>query len=504
MGKGLALLSSRQFAAIWLALPAPKLLCYDDSVEFIPVKVTNELRLNGNLIGQDLADQIFDELTIPNQDKWRAKQMKIWKWQDMPDDFLLADLDGDEIVLPRGYAHQLKFLLQENGMTPFWSDYRIGRRGSKLHWKEKFSARGHQNKAVRLMRRHQQGMYEAPTGSGKTLSCLKFIHDVHPLRTIILTDQKHLLNQWIKECTKWFGGEYVGQVGSGVWQDDKRITIATVQTIHRAVKDNKINNDWFDDFDCVIVDECHHVSAKSIQEIVSRFCAYWRLGVSATPDRQNGKFEFCLAILGELFHSTKDKPLQDEGLLIKPDIEVIDTDFDFEYDEDDPKAYIKIRKALVHDTSRNNRIAETVIEHLDNHTIHLLVTSETKHLDNIKHSLEEYELDRPIYVLKGKTTKKQREIILAELGKNERSIVLATIGKEGLDVPPVDAVYLPYPHSNPTITKQIIGRATRASPGKDRAVGYDFRDKQVDWLKKQFKRRRNGCYDKLDLEVKLP
>ena len=83
----------------------------------IPVIVDSHLRVDGNLIGHDLTNKILDELTIYNHAKDKAKKMNRWGWQKLPDDFLLANLDGDTVVMPRGYALQLKTLLREK-QTP--------------------------------------------------------------------------------------------------------------------------------------------------------------------------------------------------------------------------------------------------------------------------------------------------------------------------------------------------------------------------------------------------
>ena len=57
----------------------------------VPVIVDSHLRLDGNLIGHDLANEIFDELTINNHAKDVAKRMNRWGWEELPDDFLLGE-----------------------------------------------------------------------------------------------------------------------------------------------------------------------------------------------------------------------------------------------------------------------------------------------------------------------------------------------------------------------------------------------------------------------------
>ena len=131
----------------------------------------SHLRLDGNLIGHDLTNQIFDELTIYNHAKDVAKGMNRYGWWDMPDDFLLGELDGDTVVMPRGYAFQLKTLLRQKQMRVQWIDRRKWNHGTSFNG-DGLVPKPHQTVAVRKIIKHQQGMYEAPTGSGKTVTCI--------------------------------------------------------------------------------------------------------------------------------------------------------------------------------------------------------------------------------------------------------------------------------------------------------------------------------------------
>ena len=49
--------------------------------------------------------------------------------------------------------------------------------------------------------------------------------------------------------------EDIGQIGDGKWNEGARITVATVQSIRSKVPDDE----WFEQWDAVILDECHHV-----------------------------------------------------------------------------------------------------------------------------------------------------------------------------------------------------------------------------------------------------
>ena len=511
----------------------------------VPVVVDNCLRVDGNIIGHDLAGAIFDELEIPNVAKDVAQKMQRWGWEKMPDSFQLGELDGDTVVMPRGYAYQLKTLLREEGLRVHWVDRRTWRRGKKLG-NGKFPYRDHQREAVRQMIRNQQGMYEAPTGSGKTVTCLGFLTEKSPLRTLILVEKLDLLHQWRAEIVKWLGipEEEVGQIGDGAWIEGLRVTVATLQTIWSAMKSEHFASEYpwfFHKWDCIIVDECHHAPARTIQEIIGRFWAKYRFGVSATPDRKDGKFDFALAVLGEVFHEDNEDDLRSDGLLVRPRVDVVRTGFTFVYwsdhdsDEDHEcfvpgcrlhgkrphfhrNNYADLKANLVADFDRNMLVIETLMTQIRRHKTkaggahskkhhHLIVSDEVRHLEALMNVLDDeyshtFELP-PVFVMTGRVKGEKRAQMKQEIIAAEEAIIFATVAKEGLDIPAVDRIYLPFPTRNAAKVQQWIGRGTRTKEGKQDTVIFDFLDIECGVLKQQFRNRRFKCYDKLNIEVRL-
>jgi superfamily II DNA or RNA helicase len=492
----------------------------------IPTILDSHIRVDGNLLGQDIVDQIFDELTVENKAKIVAERMKRWGWEDLPDEFILGELNGDTVVMPRGYAFQYKLLLRENGMNPFWIDKRTWKRGVQIRWRKKFTPRKHQPLAKQKLKHHEQGIYEAPTGSGKSLTCIWLIQELSPQQSIILVDQLNLLTQWQKDISNWLNVE-CGIIGNGKWNEDARVVVATVQSIWSAIKRDKIDDGFFKRFSLVIADECHHTSADSIREIVGRFWARIREGVSATPDRLDDKFEITQAVLGEIIHQDNEEELRDQGVLVRPHVEVIRTDFEFDYwpshesDEDHhclvPRCklhgirhhshqdnYQKLKDRIVYDEQRNKLIAKIIAKQYkkgDHH--HLLITDEIRHLDGIYDKLGSYfDLDS-VYILTGQVKGKDRKAIIEAIKNQKSSVTLATVAKEGVDIPVVDRLYLPFPSSNVKSVQQKIGRGTRVAEGKDDSIIFDFQDIKVNLLKKQFKKRADQCYRKLGIEVIL-
>ena len=493
----------------------------------IPVIVDSHLRLDGNLIGHDLAEQIFDELTIPNMAKERERSMNRWGWEQLPDDFQLGELDGDTVVMPRGYALQLKTLLRQKRKRVQWIDRRQWTRGSAFHTNG-MELKEHQWRAVYEIARHQQGMYEAPTGSGKTVTCIGFLRHRRPKWTLVLVDKLDLLHQWRKALALWLGCEIdeIGQIGDGKQILGERVTVATVQTLNSYRKDGALPEDFFEVWDAVIVDECHHVTAETIRNLVTSFNAKFRFGVSATTDRQDDKFDFALNVLGEVFWQDNEEELREAGVLMRPRVQVVRTNFyhpywpDHESDEDDKclvagcqmsgkrphqhrNNYMNLKKALIEDQARNRLVAETVAGELDRPHHHLVVSDEVQHLKALEEAVIATLPSLPMYVMTGQVKGKERVRIKAEIEAAPACIIFATVAKEGLDIPAVDRLYMPFPVNNPAKTQQWIGRGTRIHEGKTDIVVYDFFDINVDVFRKQFRSRRFKCYDKLQLEVDL-
>lgn len=496
----------------------------------VPVVVDSHLRLDGNLIGQDLANDIFDDLTVENSERVWAERTQRWGWEDLPREFLLGWLDGDVVVMPRGYALRLKRKLRAQNLRVQWIDRRRRGKGPAIPWRKQFTPRPHQVAAVKALVRHQQGIYEAPTGSGKTLACLMLIQLLRPAKVLVLTEKLDLLSQWLREIGNWFGGEYVGQIGSGKWVDTKRITVATAQTLWRrfgAVElDDQTAAAWFDQFDCIIVDECHHTSAKTIEFLAGNFTAKLRIGASATPDKQDDKYEITRAVLGDVVYRDDEDELRVSGVLVRPTVKVFDTPFKFVYwgDHDSDKHgncevpgckrrdqhhhnnnYQKLKDKIVADFARNKLVMHAVMEQVrDGQHHHLIISDEIRQLEALQAMMGTRYMESrtpSTFVLTGQVNGKKRAALVEQIKASSEAVIFATVAKEGLDIPQIDRIYLPFPASNAKSTQQKIGRGTRSAEGKQGSLIIDFRDRNVPVLRRQFRNRRVMCYDKLDIDV---
>lgn len=484
----------------------------------LPVIVNNELRIDASRVDAPLVEDIKGDLLILTDEYRKAKKRRMYLGNIKQFHVLFKD-EGDILVMPRGYALRLKQLAREHGLRVQWINRTVFVKGDEIG-KPDFSFREHQRPAVRAMKRHRIGIYKAPTGSGKTASVCGCIWYTSPQRTLILVDRKNLIDQWIKAIRQHLDPDFdIGVIGDGEW-NESRITIATIQTIHRNRAE--LAEEFWDEWDLVVLDECHHVTAEMYRSVVNRFNARLRMGVSATPDK-TGEFELAQAILGPVFHEDDHVRLRRDGILIRPSVKVVYSDFKFNYWGDhkadkkghcevpkcpNPKPhhrhrnnYAQLKAALITDEQRNGMIREIVKgEGWDSH-LTLIATDETKHIEAIYQSFFEDDwipLDE-IYVLTGQQTRRKREVIVDKLTRRGHGVLLSTIAQEAMDIPSIDRIVMGFPTRNNRKTEQIIGRGTRITTGKSDCLVWDIADDTPPTLGQL--RSRMAGYQRMDLEV---
>lgn len=126
------------------------------------------------------------------------------------------------------------------------------------------------------------------TGTGKTIIylCIAKRWVAKGCRVLILAHREELIHQPLERARKFFPNlaKKMGIVMAQEDNPDAQIVIATIQTASR----NQARLERMGHFDLVILDECHHGTAKSYLKLVDRFSNARWLGLTATPFRSDG------------------------------------------------------------------------------------------------------------------------------------------------------------------------------------------------------------------------
>lgn len=107
---------------------------------------------------------------------------------------------------------------------------------------------------------HDTGVLSASTAFGKTVIAAYMISK-RSVNTLILVHRKQLLDQWIARLKTFLDIEEkaIGQIGGGKRKPSGLIDVAMIQSLSKK----GIVDDLVADYGHLVVDECHHVSARS-------------------------------------------------------------------------------------------------------------------------------------------------------------------------------------------------------------------------------------------------
>jgi superfamily II DNA or RNA helicase len=151
-------------------------------------------------------------------------------------------------------------------------------------------ARPFQAEALRAFREGKgRGVVVLPTGAGKSHVAVMIIAD-RRRSTLVIAPTLDLVRQWYDLLRTSFGCE-VGILGGG----EHRILPLTVSTYDSAYLHMER---YGNRFGLVVFDECHHLPGESYA-LVARMClAPFRLGLTATPERADGREELYEQLIG--------------------------------------------------------------------------------------------------------------------------------------------------------------------------------------------------------------
>lgn len=324
--------------------------------------------------------------------------------------------------------------------------------------------RPHQVKALTAWANHagDTGTIVAPCGAGKTIIGIQIASLAH-CPVLIVAPSRDLVKQWkerIEEHT---------QCTPVVWSNQKRITgnitLATVQSLK--------NLSWFDAHEMgskhgmVIVDECHKMPARTFAKVLATLPCRKRLGLTATPSRQDGKTKWIEYVCGPVIHRIEDAEVQALGYTLKPTINIVKTN-----DDEDWTQFVR---RLSFDPVRNEWIKRIAVSRVAQGGTVLVLTQLVEHVEHLT-DLIRAKLPTP-QVQACHSKVKDRETIIQRTRDGHVKVMVATsIADEGLDIPRLDTLILCTPTKSTAVTEQRIGRILRPHPEKLQPMVFDIED----------------------------
>ncbi len=159
----------------------------------------------------------------------------------------------------------------------------------------------HQSEALLAWKQAgRRGVVVLPTAAGKTYLA-QLAMQATPRSTLIVVPTLDLMHQWYAHLKAAFPDAEVGLLGGGS-RDKTPILISTYDsaTIHAEALGNQ--------YAMLVFDECHHLPTDFYRVIAEYAIAPYRLGLTATPDRSDGRHRDLNALIGpEVYRKTADE-----------------------------------------------------------------------------------------------------------------------------------------------------------------------------------------------------
>ena len=409
--------------------------------------------------------------------------------------------DGpNHVGLPRGCLEEAEKMLHGLGIGTSTMDQRcIGR---PLEVAFQGTLRPDQEAAAKALTAHDAGVLVAATAFGKTVVAAWLIAQ-RGVSTLVVVHREQLLQQWVDRLSEFLdlGKDRIGRLSGRRKKLTGAVDVALMQSL---VRKGEVD-DRVADYGYVIVDECHHVPARSFELVVSRAKARYVTGLTATITRKDGHHPIICLHCGPIRHradgrvATVGQPFS-RRVLVRP------TGFRPSGDaETDPRVeFHRLCGQVIADGTRNAAICRDVATCAGDDRSPLVLTERVEHLDHLAGRLADAGLE--VVSLRGGMSPKALSCALERVADARGSQVVLATGRfvgEGFDEPHLDTLFLTMPVSWRGTVAQYVGRLHRLHEGKREVRVYDYADIDVPMLARMFEKRRRA-YEAQGYAVELP
>ena len=276
------------------------------------------------------------------------------------------------------------------------------------------------------------------------------------LKTLVVTHTVPLRNQWAKEVEKVYGFK-PSIIGSGSFDTSGPVVIGNTQTLYRNIPEIRHI------FGTVILDEMHHVSSPTFSKIIDTNYARYKIGLSGTIERKDGKH----VVFRDYFGHNVFKPPKEN--FMAPSVHILHSEVRFMDGAKIPWA--NRVTALGNNEEYRHTVALTAAAYAaKGHKV--LVVSDRVHF--LKACAELAGEDA--ICVTGEVSHEDREKYMSEIRDGKKKILFGTqaIFSEGISLNNLSCLILGTPINNEPLLTQLIGRVIRKEENKRDPVIVDI------------------------------
>lgn len=415
-----------------------------------------------------LLNRLHRLAAFQNPEFYRAQAMRLSTF-GKPRVIRCAEEFARHVALPRGCLDEVVALLKSHKIEVKTDDHRF--EGQPIDVKFHGQLRPGQQTAVDAMLAHDEGILCATTAFGKTVVA-SWLIAARKVNTLVLVHRRQLLDQWRERLATFLNLpiKSIGQIGGGRRRGTGIVDVAIIQSLNRK----QVVDDLVAKYGHVIVDECHHLSAVSFEQVLRQVKARYVVGLTATPQRKDGHHPIILMQCGAIRHRVDARA----QALARPFAHFViprPTNFRLPPSTEKPEMH-ELYAALATNEARNQLITVDLLRAIKAGRSPIVLTERTSQVEEFAKRLSG--LVKHIVVLKGGMGAKQRREIaerLKSIPEGEERVLLATgryIG-EGFDDARLDTLLLAMPISWRGTLQQYVGRLHRLHDAKREVIVYD-------------------------------
>ena len=454
---------------------------------------------------KSISDKVSNHLkhiaAFKNPEFYSKQAMRISIY-NIPRIICRADFTDEYLAMPRGCEDAIINMLYSLKI-----DYEIvdnTNHGKPIGVTFKGKERDEQLDAINALMPFSNGVLSATTAFGKTVTAAALIAR-RKTNTLILVHSKALLMQWHERLSEFLDIDFTEEEISKKRGRKKAFSPvgcldSTSNTLHGvidiALMQSCFENDevkpFVKGYGMVIVDECHHVSSITFENVLKHVTAHYVYGLTATPIRKDGLQPIIFMQCGPIRFSADAKAQIQKQSFQRY---LVPRFTSYRPVTDDKQSFTELSQSLAESEIRNNLIVEDVLNVVAAGRTPIILTARTSHVELLAEMLKQHIIN--IIQLTGEgSAKNKRETLqkLQDIPKDAPLVIVAT-GKyvgEGFDYPRLDTLFLALPISWKGLVAQYAGRLHRENEGKKDVRIYDYIDIHEPVCENMYRKRLKG------------
>lgn len=314
-----------------------------------------------------------------------------------------------------------------------------------------------QQDAVLAAVKHGRGTISMPTGTGKSVTMALLVNALQ-VRTLIIVPTLALKNQLRESFTAFFGSL-------------NNITIENIDS-------GKLNT--ASDYDCLIIDEAHHVAASTYRKLNKRAWGkiYYRFFFTATPFRSKSNEQMLLeSVAGQVIYELTYHQSVDAGYIVPVEAYYVDVPPSVTHANTWAGVYSTL---VVQNEARNKIIAQLLATLNTCETPTLCLVKEIKHGENLQAL-------KGIHFANG--LNQDTQLYIQAFNRQKINCLIGTTGilGEGVDTKPAEFIILAALGKSKNAFMQQVGRGLRRFKDKASCKVILFKDFSHKWTLAHFK-----------------